>query len=96
MVSFNFVYWQWRVMSNKQQFSMESRAQFNKPISFLTYILQAPEDEGSWTYISTGEDSDFKCVNEKSTTRYLNQIAAPEYVNRIPTPEYINAWVDCS
>ena len=39
MVSFNFVYWQWRVMSSKQQFSKESRAQFNKPTSFLTYKL---------------------------------------------------------
>ena len=71
MVSFNFVYWQWRVMSSKQQFSKESRAQFNKPISFLTYklnwdILQASEGEGSWTYISTGEDSDIKYVKEKS------------------------------
>ena len=33
------IHTQWRVMSNKQQFSRESRAQFNKPISFLTYKL---------------------------------------------------------
>ena len=58
--------------------------------------MQAPEGEGSWTYISPGEDSDFKYVNEKSTTKYVNQIAAPEYVNQIPTPEYVNAWVDYS
>ena len=88
-------------MSNKQQFSRESRAQFNKPISFLTYKLnwifcRLQKAKGSWTYISTGEDSDFKYVNEKSTPGYVNQIVAPEYVNQIPTPEYVNAWVDCS
>lgn len=85
-------------MSNKQQFSRESKSQFNKPISFLTYKLNwifcRLQGEGSWTYISTGEDSDY--VNEKSTPEYVNQNAAPEYVNQIPTPEYVNAWVDCS
>ena len=104
MVSFNFVYWQWRVMSSKQQFSKESRAQFNKPISFLTYKLnwifcrlqkaRVPEP----TYPQGKPTATLNMWRKNQGAEYVNQIVAPEYVNHIPipTPEYVNAWVDHS
>ena len=57
--------------------------------------MQAPEGEGSQTYISTGENSGIEYVHQIPNPKYVNKIPATEYVNQIPAPEYANAWEDC-